>query len=151
MELSNKQCNSKHEGKQDKQNNAASEYGMCGTVLLADHIMAARMRWLGHVYRMEAGRIPHCALFSTLHTENLGAAPKRRPGGQFKRWEACVQQDLKQLGIPADDPVLLDAMCSVKSAWRQRVYRITHPSAVQLPYQRQRSRVGQDTLLPFQW
>ena len=121
---------------------------MCGTVPLADHIMAARMRWLGHVCRMDEGRIPHCALFSTLHTDNIGLAPKRRPGGQFKRWEACVHQDLKQLGISVDDPSQLDAMCAVRSAWRQRVYRITHPHALHLPYERQ-SRVRQDTVLPF--
>ena len=52
----------------------------CGTVSLADHISAARLRWFGHIVRMEHGRIPHIALFSTF-LRNPGLEADRLRGG----------------------------------------------------------------------
>ena len=34
----------------------------CGLASIAEHLMANRMRWLGHVLRMDEGRLPHVAL-----------------------------------------------------------------------------------------
>ena len=36
----------------------------CGVATLSAYITANRLRWLGHVGRMEEGRLPHIALFS---------------------------------------------------------------------------------------
>ena len=66
----------------------------CGTVSLADHISAARLRWFGHIVRMEHGRIPHIALFSTI-------PEKSRPVGKPpQRWIKNVLQDLQKQGLP---------------------------------------------------
>ena len=40
---------------------------VCGIASLAAIITTNRLRWLGHVGRMEAGRLPHIALFSSLY------------------------------------------------------------------------------------
>ena len=37
----------------------------CGVATLSAYITANRLRWLGHVGRMEEGRLPHIALFSS--------------------------------------------------------------------------------------
>ena len=68
----------------------------CSTVSLADHIRAARMRWFGHVVRMEPGRIPHVALFS----DPFGATRPR--GHPPKRWHELVADDLKVLELPTN-------------------------------------------------
>lgn len=99
----------------------------CGTVSLAAHLAAARLRWLGHVVRMDEGRIPQVALFSSLH----GAA-KRPRGRPPVRWQHCVHSDLQRLGLPhqMDD---LRGYCFMRGAWRSMVYRVTHPDAVGAP------------------
>ena len=52
-----------------------------------------RMRWLGHVQRMELPRMPKLILWGRL--PNL----KRKPGGQRKRWMDVCMEDLKHLDI----------------------------------------------------
>ena len=52
-----------------------------------------RMRWLGHVQRMELPRMPKLILCGRL--PNL----KRKPGGQRKRWMDVCMEDLKHLDI----------------------------------------------------
>jgi hypothetical protein len=104
----------------------------CGTISLADHLAAARLRWLGHVVRMDEGRIPQVAQFSSLHGV-------RRPAGRPPvRWQHCVRSDLERLKLPLkmDD---LRGLCFVRGAWRSMVYRVTHPDAVGAPLQLPRS------------
>ena len=55
-----------------------------------------RVRWLGHVTRMEDGRIPKDALYGELAT---GKIPTGRPQLHFK--DICMQ-DLQALGINTD-------------------------------------------------
>lgn len=99
----------------------------CGTVSLADHLSAARLRWLGHVVRMDEGRIPHVALFSSLH-----GVTKRPRGRPPVRWQDCVHNDLQQLGLPHQMDGLR-GYCLMRGAWRSMVYRVTHPDAVGAP------------------
>ena len=46
----------------DRHSNAQVR-SVCGIASLAAMITTNRLRWLGHVGRMEAGRLPHIALF----------------------------------------------------------------------------------------
>lgn len=96
----------------------------CGVVSLAATLTAYRLRWLGHVGRMEHGRLPHVALFSSLHNVRKRAKRGRPP----LRWEDCVCSDLKQLGISAEE---WEDACQLRSAWRGRLRQLTHPG--QLP------------------
>jgi hypothetical protein len=45
---------------------------MCGTVSLAAHFTARRLRWFGHVVHMDEGRISQVALYSTLQELQSG-------------------------------------------------------------------------------
>ena len=67
----------------------------CGVATLSAYITAAnRLRWLGHVGRMEEGRVPHIALFCSLHGKMT-----RKVGRPRNTWEKCVCADLKVLGV----------------------------------------------------
>ena len=68
-----------------------------------------RLRWLGHVCRMDDGRIPKDLLFGELAT---GTRPTGRPNLRFK--DTC-KRDLRDCGInPAD----LQSASSNRSSWR---------------------------------
>ena len=82
-------------------------------------LLTAAARRLGHVGRMEEGRLPHIALFSSLHGDMT------RPVGRPRHtWEKCVCADLKVLG---QDEGSWEASCQIKSAWRKRLWDLTHP------------------------
>ena len=68
----------------------------CNTVSLAEHITAARFRWLGHVLRMEHNEIPHIALFSSPWGRS------RPVGGPPLRWTSIVLKDLKKHKLPTN-------------------------------------------------
>ena len=53
-------------------------------------LMKRRLRWLGHVARMEEARIPKCLLVCKL------AGGKRSVGGQKRRWNDVIVNDLKK-------------------------------------------------------
>ena len=106
----------------------------CSTVSLADHIRAARLRWFGHVMRMEHGRIPHVVLFSNL---SGASRPRGRPP---KRWLDLVAQDLKELQLPTGMQEL-EAYCLMRGWWRSMVYKITHPESAGVRHQRSRGAV----------
>ena len=68
---------------------------------------------------MEQGRLPRTAIFSSLHG-NM----KRKVGRPRITWEKCVSADLKVLG---KDEGSWEASCQIKSAWRDRLWGLTHP------------------------
>lgn len=124
---------------------------MCGTVSLAAHLTARRLRWFGHVVRMDEGRIPQVALYSTLH-----GVTKRPRGRPPMKWQACVFSDLQQQELPTKMGDL-QGCCFLRGPWRSMVYRITHPNAVGVSFQRsqgsfqrqqQQQQLRQQQLLP---
>ena len=55
-------------------------------------IMMNRLRWLGQVMRMPEERMPKKMMFTRLQTV-------RPQGGTRQRWPACVQHDLRAMGL----------------------------------------------------
>ncbi|XP_050707118.1 uncharacterized protein LOC126992423 [Eriocheir sinensis] len=76
-----------------------------------------RMRWLGHVVRMDDGRIPKDLLYGEL-TE--GTRPTGRPKLRYK--DVC-KRDLKALHINTDS---WEDTASERSAWRQAIQQGLH-------------------------
>ena len=73
-----------------------------------------RMRWLGHVVRMEDGRIPKDLLYGELAQ---GTRPIGRPQLRFK--DLC-KRDLKDLNV---DLTTWETSASDRSTWRQLTRR----------------------------
>ena len=71
-----------------------------------------RLRWLGHVYRMEDGRLPKDILYGELAT---GTCSTGRPTLRFK--DTC-KRDLQACSI---DPGNLEAVTSDRTSWRSTV------------------------------
>jgi hypothetical protein len=71
-----------------------------------------RLRWLGHVHRMQDGRIPKDMLYGELATGNR---PTGRPALRYK--DVC-KRDLKTTGI---DPQNWEQLAGDRSGWRQAV------------------------------
>ena len=105
----------------------------CRSTTLATIISTNRLRWLGHVGRMEHGRLPHVALFSSLY------GVKKRPsaGRPRTRWEDCVCADLRATGISEEDWA---DECQLRCAWRKKLWEFSHPGTEQ--QQQQRLRVS---------
>ena len=57
-------------------------------------IKSRRLRWVGHVARMEEGR----SVFKILTGKPTGKRPLGRPR---RRWEDNIRMDLKEIGINA--------------------------------------------------
>lgn len=75
-----------------------------------------RLRWLGHVARMDDSRIPKSLLFGELAT---GSRPTGRPALRFK--DTC-KRDLKAGGFHIKD---LETATSDRQAWRATTRHIT--------------------------
>ncbi|KAI8515757.1 hypothetical protein Bbelb_065700 [Branchiostoma belcheri] len=71
-----------------------------------------RLRWLGHVYRMEDGRIPKDILYGELVT---GRCPVGRPALRFR--DVC-KRDMKCADI---DPASWEQLAADRSEWRHAV------------------------------
>ena len=82
-------------------------------------LMQRRLRWLGHVCRMDDGRIPKDMLYSELAT---GTRPIGRPSLRFK--DVC-KRDLRACGV---DPSSLEAVVSDRACWRSTVKTGIHAS-----------------------
>ena len=73
-----------------------------------------RLRWLGHVRRMEDGRLPKDILYRQLTS---GARPVGRPALRFK--DAC-NRDMKACDISSKG---WEAVAEDRTAWRQATHR----------------------------
>jgi hypothetical protein len=74
-------------------------------------LIAAQLRWTGHVIRMEDDRLPKIIFFSELEEGT------RSCGGQQKRYKDLLKANIKLCGIAPDD---LEAMAMNRSKWRSR-------------------------------
>ena len=81
---------------------------------LSVHLMLSqrRLRWLGHVHRMEDGRIPKNVLYGELA---MGRRPVSRPALRYK--DVC-KRDLKLTDINTDS---WESLAEDRSGWRQAV------------------------------
>ena len=75
-------------------------------------LLQRRLRWLGHVCRMDDGRIPKDMLYSQLA---IGTRPIGRPTLRYK--DVC-KRDLRECGV---DPSSLEAAASDRAGWRSTV------------------------------
>ena len=72
-------------------------------------LIAAQLRWAGHVIRMDDQRIPKRVFYSQL------AHGSRTSGGQMKRYKDTLKVNLKACDIPADD---LESLVLDRDSWR---------------------------------
>jgi hypothetical protein len=86
-----------------------------------------RLRWLGHVGRMEHGRLPHTVLFSSLYGVKMRLFSR---GSPCIRWEECVCADLRAIGIYVENS---EAECHTFGVLGERGSGsfLTHPGAEQ--------------------
>ena len=80
----------------------------CNIPSLESMIDTARLRWTGHVVRMENDRIPKALLYGRLDT----GAPKR---GNHNTYLNSVKSTLRACGI---DCTQLEALASERNGWR---------------------------------
>jgi len=83
-------------------------------------IKERRLRWLGHVLRMEDSRIPRQAIRWELRDY------KRKPGRPRKHWMDIIGRDLKDMDITWDEA---EELATDRAEWRQRVAQCTHLDA----------------------
>ena len=65
---------------------------LTGQQTIQSKMMTNRLRWLGHVMRMQDDRMPKRMMFARLQTA-------RPAGGAKQRWKDCVQHDLRSMGL----------------------------------------------------
>lgn len=79
---------------------------------IEDLVQNRRLRWLGHVSRMQEDRLPHKIVFSELKSgQRARCKPKRR-------WTDVVKQDMKLLGI---NTITWRETASNREEWRRVV------------------------------
>ena len=85
-----------------------------------DILRERRLRWLGHVIRMDHQRIPRQAL----HWEVPGF--KRGPGRPRANWRSIVNKDLSRMGITWEEA---EVAAQNRSEWHQSVAQCIHLDA----------------------
>ena len=85
-----------------------------------DILSERRLRWLGHVIRMDHQRIPRQAL----HPEFPGF--KRGPGRPRTNWMSTVNKDLLRMGITREE---VEVAAQNRSEWRRSVAQCIHLDA----------------------
>ena len=83
-----------------------------GQTLLEKMIRERRLRWLGHVTRMDEVCIPKQALQWEV------AGFKRRPGRPRTNWRETVNKDLQRMGLTWEE---VEASAQDRQTWHQRV------------------------------
>jgi len=79
---------------------------------LEDIIRCRRLRWPGHLSRMDHHRLPRQAL--TWEPEGF----RRRPGRPRQNWKDDVNKDLRKMGISWDE---VEEAAEDRRSWRNRV------------------------------
>ena len=72
-------------------------------------VSQARLKWVGHVYRMEENRLPKCVLYGEL------VRGQRKQGGQFKRYKDVLHGTLKQAKVQNS----WEMQAADRSEWRR--------------------------------
>ena len=75
---------------------------------MAEMLRQQRLRWLGHVGRMDESRLPYRMLFGQL-------PGGLKPGGRKMRWKDKVVRDLKEVGV---EQTKWFEMAQDKDVWR---------------------------------
>ena len=75
-------------------------------------ITERRLKWLGHVLRMEDSRIPRQAIQGKLR------GYRRKPGRPRKNWMDIIRRDLKDVDTTWDEA---EELATDRAGWRQRV------------------------------
>jgi len=75
-------------------------------------IKQRRLRWLGHVLRMDDDRIPKHAISWEI------SATSRGPGRPRKNWNDIIRQDLKSIRVAWEDA---EHFTFDREAWHERV------------------------------
>ena len=91
-----------------------------GSRKLEDIIKERRLRWLGHVLRMDDSRTARQARQWELK------GYKRKPGRPRKNWVDVIKRDLKDMDLTWDEA---ETLADDKADWRQRVAQCTRLSA----------------------
>ena len=71
-----------------------------------------RLRWIGHVHRMDEGRIPKQLLYGELAQ---GKRPVGRPNSVSRMWLRGTCWDMQAIGLPIDS---WETLASDRSAWK---------------------------------
>jgi len=91
-----------------------------GSRKLEDIIKERRLRWLGHVLRMDNSRTARQAT----HWELRGY--KRKPGQSRKNWVDVIKRDLRQMDLTWEEA---EELANDKAEWRRRVAQCSHLDA----------------------
>jgi len=91
-----------------------------GSRKLEDIIKERRLRWLGHVLRMDNSRTARQAT----HWELRGY--KRKPGLPRKNWVDVIKRDLRLMDFTWEEA---EELANDKAEWRQRVAQCSHLDA----------------------
>ena len=88
---------------------------------IEEQIQKRRLRWFGHVSRMNNNRLPHRLLFRTRPQQW-----KIRRAAPRKTWRKQVEEDLKKRRLNLDEA---RALATDRQAWRQLINEIHHSLA----------------------
>ena len=91
-----------------------------GSRKLEDIIKERRLRWLGHIFRMDNSRTARQAT----HWELRGY--KRKPGRPRKNWVDVIKRDLRQMDLTWEEA---EELANGKAEWRRRVAQCSHLDA----------------------
>ena len=88
-------------------------YGRTDCCSLESLLGRRQLRWLGHVIRMDAERLPKQILYGELSSGRRGV------GGQKKRHKDLMKTVLKKFDIT---PVMLETLAKDRNIWRKKCY-----------------------------
>ena len=100
-----------------------------------------RLRWLGHVHRMDTGRLPREILYGEL------ARGSRLVGRPNLRYKDMCKKDLKDFDIDLDN---WEGLASERPAWRQALRNgaLTSENLTKKRWEEKRERRKQASLQP---